>query len=188
MSAQSAWPSRSGGDQYSSGDYSAWQEQHDEVPPHTVIGEMARLLRETRHNVLTGACVLAAITIGIALEARFAARALQPGTFRVINIGLLLGLVFCWLTAIALQAVVCRPTLNALSELRWKTGAPLDPRAAWLTLPPAGDHPEDWDWTRAHLLLAAARFALYRVQRADTWTYITASYFILWTVIVMTGL
>lgn len=188
MGAQSTWPSGSDEGEYPPGNYAAEQAGHDEMPAYAVIGEMARLLRETRRNVLTGACVLAAITIGTALETRFAARALQPGMFRVINIGLMLGLVFCWLTAVAQQAVVCTPVLNAVSELRWRTGAPLDPRAAWLTLPPVGDNCEEWEWTRAHLLLGAARLALHRVQRADTWTYVTASYFILWTVIIMTGL
>ena len=123
MGAQSTWPSGSDEGEYPPGNYAAEQAGHAEMPGIS-HGEMARLLRETRRNVLTGACVLAAITIGTALETRFAARALQPGMFRVINIGLMLGLVFCWLTAVAQQAVVCTPVLNAVSELRWRTGAP----------------------------------------------------------------
>ena len=37
--------------------------------------------------------------------------------------------------------------------------------------------PEEWTWTRAHLLLGAARLARRRAQIADTWTYIVAAYF-----------
>jgi hypothetical protein len=165
----------------------AYEDQGRE-PAHAVIGEMARLLSETRADVLAGTGILAAIAIGMALEAGYAAtRAQLPVIFRVINIGLMLGLVCCWLTAMALLAIVGRPTFDALSELRWKTGSPLDPRASWLTLPAAGDNPDQWTWTRAHLLLAAARLTRYRVHRSDTWTYATACCFIVWTVIIMTG-
>jgi hypothetical protein len=132
--------------------------------------------------------ILAAIAIGMALEAGYAAaRAQLPVILRVVNISLMIALVCCWLTAMALLAIAGRPVLDALSELRWKTGAPLDPRAPWLTLPPVGDTPDEWTWTRAHLLLAAARLTRYRVHRSDTWTYATACGFILWTVVIMTG-
>jgi hypothetical protein len=163
------------------------QAQHDQAPAHALIGEMAGLLRETRGNMLAGGGVLGSITIGIALEAGFAARALQPGTFRLINVTLMLGLILCWLRAATLLALAGRPVLNALSELRWQTGSPLDPRAKWLTLPPVGANPEQWTWIRAHLLLGAARLARYRVQLADTWTYVTVSYFALWTAIIIIG-
>ena len=165
----------------------AYEDQGHE-PAHAIIGELARLLSETRANMLAGLGILAAIAIGMALEAGFAAARTQlPVIFRVVNIGLLLGLVCCWLTAMALLAIPGRPVLDALSELRWKTGAPLDPRAPWLTLPPVGDNPDQWTWTRAHLLIAAARVTRYRVHRSDTWTFATACCFILWTVVIMTG-
>jgi len=72
--------------------------------------------------------------------------------------------------------------------MRWKTGAPIDPRARWLTLPPTGADPQEWTWVRAHLLLGAARLARSRAQTADTWTYIVAAYFLVWTVVVLLGL
>jgi hypothetical protein len=164
------------------------QARHDEEPAHAVIAEMARLLRETRANMLTAGCVLAAIAIGIAQEARFAAQTREAAMLHAFSIGVMLGTVCCWLTAVTLLAVAGRPVLNALSELRWGTGSPLDPRAPWLTLPTVGEHPEQWTWIRAHLLLAAARLARYRIQRADTWTYVAASCFMLWTAIIVTSL
>jgi hypothetical protein len=193
MNTQSTWPhGPAWGWQHSPDDNTdeqvpLGQAQQDQGPAHALIGEMAGLLRETRGNVLAGGGALGSITIGIALEAGFAARALQPGAFRLINIGLMLGLILCWLRAATLLALAGRPVLNALSELRWQTGSPLDPRAEWLTLPPVGANPDQWTWIRAHLLLGAARLARYRVQLADTWTYVTVSYFAVWTALIIIG-
>lgn len=195
MTARPTWPSRpTMGDQYHPhDDYDQEQAPPDQAlqdqgPAHAVIAEMAGLLLETRSNMLMGGGVLGAIAIGIALEAGFSARALQPGTFRVINIGLMCGLVFCWLIAVTLLALVGRPVLDALSRLRWRTGSPLDPRAKWLTLPPLGTNPEEWTWIRAHLLVGAARLARYRIQLADTWTCVTAACFLVWTAVIILGL
>ena len=87
-----------------------------------IIGEMARVLRDTRGYMLMGGGVLGAVTVGIALEkAAFSARALRPGVAGVINAVLLCGLLACWLRAVVLLALAGRPVLNALSELRWGT-------------------------------------------------------------------
>jgi hypothetical protein len=162
--------------------------QPDQGPAQEAIGEMAWLLRDTRSSVLLGGGVLSAITIAIGLEAAFSGHAVRPGVVGVVNAGLLCGLLLCWLTAVIMLAVANRPVHNALSELRWKTGAPIDPRAGWLTLPPAGSDPMEWTWARAHLLLGAARMARRRTQIADTWTYIAAAYFLLWTAAILLGL
>ena len=157
-------------------------------PAQAVIGEMAWLLRDTRSGMFLGGIVLSAITIGIALEAAFSGRIVQPSVVGAMNVGLLCGLLFCWLTAVLMLARAGRPVHNALSELRWRTGAPLDPRAVWLTLPPTESDPEEWAWTRAHLLLSAARMTRCRIQLADTWTYVTAAFFLIWTALVLLGL
>jgi hypothetical protein len=159
----------------------------DHVDAHAVIGEMAGLLRETRGHMLACAGLLGAIAIGIAAETGAAARTLHPGLTDVINIGLMCPLFCCWLVAAILVAMAGRPVLNALSETRWVTGAPLDPRAPWLTLPPPDAHPEAWTWIRAHLLVGAARMARYRIQLADTWTCVAAASFLLWTAIISLG-
>jgi hypothetical protein len=160
----------------------------DDRPAQEVIGVMAELLRDTRGNTLLGGIVLGAATIGIALEAAFPGRAVRPDAAGAVNAALLCGLLSCWLRAAILLALAGRPVLNTLSELRWKTGAPLDPRARWLTLPPTHTCPEEWTWTRAHLLLGAARLARYRTQLAGTWAFITAAYLLVWTAIVFLGL
>ena len=162
--------------------------QPDQGPAQEAIGEMAWLLRDTRSSMLLGGGVLSAITIAIALEAAFWGHAMRPGVTGAVNAGLMSGLLLCWLTAVIMLALANRPVHNALSEMRWKTGAPIDPRAGWLTLPPTGADPQEWTWARAHLLIGAARLARRRAQTADTWTYIVAAYFLVWTIVILLGL
>lgn len=152
-----------------------------------VIAELAALLRDTRVYLSISAGTLGAITIALALEATFSGRALRPGALGLVNFALLCCLLACWLRAVLLLATSGRPVLNALSELRWRTGAPVDTRATWLTLPPVGTNPEEWTWIRAHLLVGAARLTRYRLQRADTWTYVTAGAFLVWTAFLLLG-
>jgi hypothetical protein len=178
-----SWPYRSQPDQCQPD-----QCQPDQGPAQEIIGEMASLLRDTRGSLLVGGSVLSAITVAIGLEAAFSGRAVRPGLAGAVNVVLLSGLLLCWLTAVILLAVASRPVHGALSEMRWKTGAPIDPRAGWLTVPPAGADPQEWTWARAHLLLGAARLARRRVQVADTWTYLAAAFFLVWTFVILLGL
>jgi hypothetical protein len=192
MTAPAAWPSGKNevtppDDGYAGRKASPVQALPDQGPAGAVIGEMADLLRDTRGSMMADGFMLGAITIGFALETGLSARALRPSVAGVMNLGLLCGLLVCWLVAVFLLAQAGRPVLNAVSELRWVTGAPLDPRAGWLTLPPAGADPAEWVWNRACLLLGAARLASYRMRRADTWTYLASGYFLAWTVIIVLG-
>jgi hypothetical protein len=152
-----------------------------------VISEMADLLRDTRASTMTDGCLLGAITVGLALEAGSAARALRPSLVGAVNLVLFGGIVFCWLVAVFLLVRATRPVLNTVSELRWVTGAPLDTRPRWVTVPSVGADPAEWTWNRAYLLLGAARLARYRMQFADTWTYFTGGCFLAWTVILILG-
>jgi len=153
-----------------------------------VITELAALLRDARVNLAISAGTLGAITIGLALEAAFSPVALRADALGLVNGALLFGLLVCWLRAMLLLATAGRPVIDALSELRWRTGAPIDPRARWLSLPPVGSNPEEWTWVRAHLLVGAARLSRYRLQRADTWTYLTAGGFLVWSAFLLLGL
>ncbi len=153
-----------------------------------VISELAILLRDTRFYLSISAGTLAAITIGVALEAAFSGWARRSAGPDLLNFALLCGVLACWLRALILLVTSGRPVVSALSELRWRTGAPLDTRAPWLTLPPVGSNPEEWTWIRAHLLVGAARLTRYRLQRADTWTYVTAGAFLVWTAFLLLGL
>jgi len=188
MIGRPSWPYRPARRHDSPGRVLSDQAQPDQGPAQETIGEMAWLLRDTRTSVILGGSVLSAITVAIGLEAAFSGQVVRPGVVGAANVGLLSGLLLCLLTAVILLALASRPVHNALSEMRWKTGAPVDPRAGWLTLPPAGADPEEWTWARAHLLLGAARLARRRAQIADTWTYIAAAYFLVWIVVILLGL
>ena len=188
MIGRPSWPYRSARGHDPRGRVLSDQAQPDQGPAQEIIGEMAWLLRDTRSSMILGGSVLSAITVAIGLEAAFSGQAVRPGVAGVANVGLLAGLLLCLLTAVIMLALASRPVHNALSEMRWKTGAPVDPRAGWLTLPPAGADPEEWTWARAHLLLGAARLARRRAQIADTWTYIAAAYFLVWIVVILLGL
>ena len=189
MNTRPSWPSIPPEGYYQEGERAQPdQALPDQGPAQVVIGEMADLLRNTRANMLLGGIVLSATAIGIALEAAFSAPAMRPGPAGVFNGFLLCCLLVCWFTALVQLAMVGRPVLHALSEIRWGTGAPVDPRAKWLTVPPVGAHPEGWTWTRAHLMVGAARLARWRSQRADTWTSVTAAAFLVWTVVILLGL
>ena len=188
MTGRPSWPYRPARGHDLRGRVLSDQAQPDQGPAQEIIGEMAWLLRDTRSSMILGGSVLSAITVAIGLEAAFSGQAVRPGVVGAVNAGLLSGLLLCWLTAVIMLVLASRPVHNALSEMRWKTGAPVDPRAGWLTLPPTGADPAEWTWTRAHLLLGAARLARRRAQIADTWTYITAGYFGVWIVVILLGL
>ena len=192
MTAPAAWPSRkreaaAPGYFYAGEPTPPVQGRPDQGPAGAVIGEMADLLRDTRASMMTDGCILGAITIGIAVVAGVSARGLPPGLAGLVDLGLLVGVMASWLVAVIMLAWAGRPVLNAVSELRWVTGAPLDPRAQWLTVPPPQADPVEWTWNRAHLLVAAARLARYRMQFADTWTYLAGGCFLAWTVVIVLG-
>jgi hypothetical protein len=199
MTAGPTWPSgtpwppepsghRHQDDHYAQGQSSPDHTPADQEPAHAVIGEMARLLKATHIEMLMDGCVLAGIMIGIAVESMSWTRALHPSLAGVVDLGLMCGAAVTWLIAASVLVWAGRPVLHALSEHRWKTGAPLDPRARWLTLPPVGSSGEEWTWTRAHLLLGGARLAMYRIHLAGTWTIAAAVFFLVCTGALVLGL
>ena len=164
------------------------QAPEDHEPAHVVIAQMADLIRDTGRSTIANACMLSAISIGVALEGLRFARAARPGLADALNLGLLCCLLACWLAAAIVLAWASRPVLNRVDRLRWMTGAPLDPRPEWVTLPPTGASTGDWTWDGAYLLLGAARMARYRMQFADTWTYAAGGCFLVWSAFVILGL
>ena len=173
------------GDGYLGGD----RDLPDRGPAQEIIGELAGLLRDTRGGLLLGGSVLSAVTIGIALEVAFSPAVLRPGPAGVASVALLGALILCWLRAGVLLLLAGRPVLDQLSDQRWRTGAPVDLRVRWrLTLRPAADTADAWNWTRVNLLLGAARIRGERIHLADTWTFITAACFLAWTAAVVLGL
>ena len=159
----------------------------DRGPVQEVIAEMAWLLRDTRGNLLLDGSVLSAITIGIAVEASFSPSVLRPGVAGLACAGLLTALIGCWLRAAALLLLAGRPVLDQLNDQRWRTGAPVDLRVRWMTVPPAEENTDAWNWARVNLLLGAARIRRDRIHLVDTWTLVTGACFLAWTMAVLLG-
>jgi len=189
MAVTLAVPTETMGGRHSFGDdqLDADREAPDRGPAQDVIAEMARLLRDTRGSMLLGGSVLSALTIGIALEAARSPSVLRPGLAGVVYISLLGCVILCWLRAAALLLLASRPVLDQLNDHRWRTGAPVDPRVRWLTLPSIEDSGAAWNWRRVNLMLGAARIRRERLHLADTWTFITVACFLAWTVAVLLG-
>ena len=190
MAVPLAVPARTMGGRHSFGDdqLDADREAPDRGPAQDVIVAMAGLLRDTRGSMLLGGSVLSALTIGIALEAAFSPFVRHPGPgplTGVVFVGLLGGVILCWLRAAALMLLANRPVLDQLNEHRWRTGAPLDPRVRWLSMPSVEDSEAAWDWARVNLMLGAARVRRERIHLAATWTFITVAGFLVWTVAVL---
>jgi hypothetical protein len=188
MAVTVAVPAEAMRGRYSFGDdrLDAGREAPDRGPAQNQIAEMAVLLGSTRSSMILGGSVLAALTIGIAVEAAFSPSVLRPGPAGVLSISLLGCVIACWLRAAALLLLAGRPVLDQLNDHRWRTGAPLDPRVRWLS-PPGADGDAAWSWTRVNMMLGAARVRRERIQRAETWTFITVACFLLWTAAVLLG-
>jgi hypothetical protein len=189
MAVTLAVPAKVMGGRHSLGDdqLDAGREVPDRGPAQDVIVEMAGLLRDTRGSMFLGGSVLSALTMGIALEAAFSPSVLRPGLAGVACVSLLGCVILCWLRAATLLLLASRPVLDQLNDHRWRTGAPLDPRAQWRTMPSVQDSEAAWNWTRVNLMLGAARIRRERLHLADTWTFITGAGFLAWTVAVLLG-
>jgi hypothetical protein len=189
MTVRSSWPSGPADEDFPDDD-SAQDDraQSHRGPAQEVIGEMASLLRDPRGDLVLGGSVLSAITIAVALEAAFSRSALRPGAAGIISVALLCCLIGCWLRAVALLLLAGRPVLDQLNDHRWRTGGPVDPRVKWLTLPTVQDSAAEWNWARVNLLVGAARIRRERIHLADTWTFITAALFLVWTAAIFLGL
>jgi hypothetical protein len=153
-----------------------------------VIGEMAWLLRDARGSMLVGGSVLGGITIGVSVEAALSPAVIRPGLAGLGAVAVLTVLIGCWFRAAALLLLSGRPVLGQLSAHRWRTGAPVDPRVRWVTVPPAGAGAAAWDWTSVNLLLGAVRIRCERVHLAQVWTLVTAAVFGVWTVLIFLSL
>ncbi len=132
----------------------------------------------TRRLTHISAGLLAAVLVGAATVT--SALALRGRPLEIGAAGLLVPVILSWLAAAILLAVSESPVSRTLGQLRWSTGAPVDPSAPWSRLgayPPA-DAEVTWDYvvaliaaaTRQH---ARARLALYAVV-------VTTALFLLW--------
>jgi hypothetical protein len=190
MGATLAAPAEAAKDQSGSGDAGPSRIPTSESPGRAqeVIGEMAWLLCDARGGMLLGGSVLSGIAIGVSVEAALSPAVIRPALAGLGAVAVLAVMIGCWLRAATLILLSGRPVLGQLSAHRWRTGAPVDPRVRWLTVPPAGAGAAAWDWTSVNLLLGAVRIRCERVHLAQVWTLVTAAAFGVWTVLIVLSL
>lgn len=169
-----------------------WPDAHTSDPPghdgrpaddgaRELLGEMASLLRDCTPGLTMAAAGLGTITIGLAAEAAAVPVTPRPAAAIVACAALFAVLAACWLRAVALLVLAGLPLGRALGQQRMHTGAPLDPRAPWASIPVPGAGADQWRWARVHLLISQARFRCDRVQLALNWTLVTTISFLAWT-------
>jgi hypothetical protein len=145
-----------------------------------LLAEMAALIRDTRPSLVVSGLVSAAVLIGLAAES-----VVLPLTGRgpgaVAAVALFAVVALCLLRTLTLTVLAGLPLGQALAQQRVASGAPLDPRAPWASIPVPGTDPRSWSWARAHLLLSQARFRAERIQAATSWALVTAAVFLAWT-------
>jgi hypothetical protein len=160
----------------------------EDTRPHEsaqeLLAEMAALIRDTRVSLTVSGAVAAAVLIGLATES-----VVLPVTGRgagtVAAVALFAVVALCLLRTLALIVLAGLPLGQALSQQRVASGAPLDPRAPWASIPAPGTDLRPWAWSRAHLLLSQARFRADRIQAATNWALVTAAAFLVSTAVVL---
>jgi hypothetical protein len=149
-----------------------------------LLAEMAALIRDTRPSLVVSGLVSAAVLAGLAVES-----VLLPlggrGPGAVAAIAAFAVVALCLLRTLTLIVLAGLPLAQSLSQQRVTSGAPLDPRAPWASVPLPGTDPGPWTWARAHLLLSQARFRADRIQAATSWALATAAVFLVWTSVVL---
>jgi uncharacterized membrane protein len=129
---------------------------------------------------LTHVCggLLAAVLVGAATVT--AALAVTGKPTAIGFAGLLVPVVLSWLVAAVMLAVSETPVSRTFGEIRWMTGAPVDPSAPWspLIAYPSADAEVTWDYVVA--LIAAATRQHARTRLALAAAVVTTALFLLW--------
>jgi len=149
-----------------------------------LLAEMAALIRDTRPSLVVSGSVAAAVLLGLATESMLLPLA-GRGPGAVAAIALFAVVALCLLRTLTLIVLAGLPLAQSLSQQRVLSGAPLDPRAPWASIPAPGTDPQAWTWARAHLLLSQARFRADRIQAATSWALVTAAVFLAWASVVL---
>jgi hypothetical protein len=148
------------------------------------IDEFASAIGDTRWLFLISGALLAADVAGAA--ATVAVLLGRGGTVAVGNVGLLVPVALSWLAASALLLWAERPVTDAVGELRWVTGAPVDLAASspWLGVrrPP----PADLAWSCVARLIGAVAVRHGRARLALCAAILTSVGFLTWMVLSLT--
>jgi hypothetical protein len=129
------------------------------------VTDLTEMLGDTRASLLISGGLLMTGGLGVALAALRATRwgGAELALLGPLGLLLLLG----WLRAAVLLALADRPVADALSMLRWRTGAPVDLMVPWI---PSGlDRISTPDPAALHVLIAGTWLRQERSHRALRW-------------------
>lgn len=140
------------------------------------------MLGDTKGQLLVAGGLLIAAGMAVATVAAWPATRWGGAELTCLGpLGLLV--LICWLRAAVLLALADRPVTDALSLLRWRTGAPIDLIVPWV---PSGlDRITRPDAGGVQVLIAGARLHHERAERALHWAVIAAIAVCLWLVLVI---
>jgi hypothetical protein len=156
----------------------------DSVSARELLAEMAALIRDTRPYLIVSSAVAGAVLIGLAVEAAIVPVG-GPGPGAVAAGALFVVVALSLLRTLTLIVLAGLPLGQALSQHRVISGAPLDPRAPWASVPRLEDPGATWGWNRAYLLLSQARFRAERIQAATTWALVTTAAFLAFSAVLL---
>lgn len=153
----------------------------DRSPADETLREMAELLRDSRPGMLVSGVTVAAVTVGVVVEAVAVPVNLHAGVGTVVCLGLLAVLALSVVRTAALMLLAGRPLMNQLGELRRQTGAPVDPTVPWTPVRSLPLPPRSAVWDRAQAVLAAAHFRNARMHLALGWATVAMIGFCAWS-------
>lgn len=142
------------------------------------ISEITSAAASTRSLVLVSGGLLA-VDIGGA-AASVAELLTHRDAIALGSVGLLVPVLLCWLVAAALVVRAESPVADALSGLRWATGARVDPSAPWLPLGTRPDPDSEPEWAQVESVIVAAVVRHARARLALSAAVVTSAGFLLW--------
>ncbi len=148
------------------------------------IAEVTAIAGGTRSLFLTSGGLLAAGVAGaVAVAAELLGRA---DAVAVVSVGLLIPVALSWLVAAALLLWAQRPVADALGELRWVTGAPVDLSAPCQPLDMQPPPTSDMEWSHIVRLIGAVTVRHGRARLALGWAIVTTAGILAWIVLSLT--
>jgi hypothetical protein len=150
----------------------------DPAADAATVTEMTSLLCDTSTIMQLAGGVLAVSAAGLVTAARWLVTTAGHGW----GLGLLAGAALCWVTAAVTLVRAERPVADALGDLRWRTGAPIDPSVPWVPIGMCRPVVTELGWEQSLSLIAAANLRRARARLALRWAVITMGCVCLWAI------
>jgi len=140
------------------------------------FGEMALLLTDADAVMNLAGGLIVADALGIVVAVKW------PFMLHVSwwSLGMLAGAMLSWISAAVHLVWAERPVTNTLSELRYRTGAPIDPSVPWEPRSSIRNAVTGLSWKQLLALIAAANVRRARARSALAWSAIAVGSLCAW--------